>query len=741
MPRITPVRKIFRDFLRTLLSSYVLNGVSAGFGLMLIAGSAFLLISPYAGSVAAVGAIVCIPPDRAAPRRGKFLNLLPTALIGLPLFAGTQALQHDPLWFGLLLVPATFFAFLAGAWGKRGLPIVVSIMFSMIFSMAVAVRPQSAGLVDTCLYFALGSGLYIIYSTVANIVLNGRYRAQVLAEALLSLSSMMRTQARRFVSEAELDHTPVLPGQLMQQQADLAEQIQAARDLILESPRTPRRQQLAGMLVRALDIRDHLLASELDLDTLRAVPGHAPVFHRLRELLGEQADAVEAVANALLLGRRPRTFTDQRPVLASLGGELEEEMAPGPMPPALAMSRAIGNRIGNINDEVLQLNAMARGEATPDLTVVRTAWQLFVSPTSWSWKPFTVLWRWDAPPLRHAIRAALAVGTAYGIALALPWSTHHYWILLAVVVVLRGSLAHTLERRNSRVAGTALGCVLAAVILSKQASAMLLLVIVPLAQAISHSFAVKRYLVTAVAATVLSLVQAHLLSGGTAPAFNIIERLADTLIGTGIAWAFSYVLPSWERNQIPALVARTMAAQARHARTALNLGQLEAIDDEPELEWRLARREAYDSLSALVQATRRSLSEPRAVRPPLEALESLLIHGHNLLAQLTVVKTMLMRRRHLDQEPTRAPLQRASVIIDSVLTAGEPQRPDPASSTPDWPVESPQTDPFGYDLSPWIVRRLDLACRLAAQLRDDADKVLNADTQAEQPAEPTRGES
>lgn len=731
MPRIAPVREILRDLLRTLLSSYVLTGVSAGFGLMLVAGSAFLFISPYAGSVAAVGAIVCIPTDHAAPRRGKFLTLLPTALIGLPLFASMQALQDDPLWLGLLLVPATFCAFLAGAWGKRGLPLVISIMFSMIFSMAVSAHPQSVGLLSTCLYFAMGSALYILYSTLANIALNGRYRSQILAEALLSLSTMMQTQARRFVPADALDPLPVLPGQLMQQQAALADQLQAARDIILESPRTPRRQQLAAMLLRSLEIRDHLLASELDLDTLRSVPGHAPVFHQLRALLMEQANMVASIADALLRGRQPPSFADQRPQLAKLGGELEQDMAPGPMPPATAMSRAIGNRIGNINDEVLRLNGLARGEIAADLTVVRTAWQLFVSPTSWSWKPFTMLWHWDAPPLRHAIRAALAVGAAYLIALAMPWATHHYWILLAVVVVLRGSLAHTLERRNSRVAGTALGCVLASAILATQAPALLLLVIVPLAQAISHSFAIKRYLITAVAATVLSLVQAHLLSGGTAPAFNIIERLADTLIGTGIAWAFSYVLPSWERNQIPALVARTMAAQARHARSALHLGQLEAVDDEPELEWRLARREAYDSLSALVQATRRSLSEPRAVRPPLEALESLLIHGHNLLAQLAVVKTMLMRRRHLDQETTREPLQKASILIESLLTATEPQRPDSAPTITRWPTELPQTDPFAYDLSPWIVRRLDLACNLSAQLREDADKVLHAPTEIE----------
>lgn len=730
MPRFASVRQALAGILRTFLSSYVLTGISAGFGLMLIAGSAFLLISPYAGSVAAVGAIVCIPPDRAAPRRGKFLHLLPTALIGLPLFASVQILHDEPLWLGLLLVPATFFAFLAGAWGKRGLPVVISIMFSMIFSLAVASHPQSVGLLWTCLYFAMGSTLYIIYSTLANIAFNSRYRAQILAEALLSLSVMMRTQARRFVPADNIDELTVQPGQLMQQQAALADQLQAARDIILESPRTVRRQQLAAMLLRALEIRDHLLASELDLDTLRTVPGHAPVFQQLRELLMEQADLVESIADALLLGRKLPEFSDQRPRLAELGGELEEEMAPGPMPPATAMSRAISNRIGNINDEILHLNALARGETAPDLTVVRTAWRLFVSPTSWSWKPFRVLWRWDAPPLRHAIRAALAIGTAYLIALALPWATHDYWILLAVVVVLRGSLAHTVERRNSRVAGTALGCLLAAAILATQAPALLLLVIVPIAQAISHSFAIKRYLITAVAATVLSLVQAHLLSGGTAPAFNIIERLADTLIGTGIAWAFSYVLPSWERGQIPALVARTMAAQARHARTALNFRQLEAVDDEPELEWRLARREAYDSLSALVQATRRSLAEPRAVRPPLKALESLLIHAHNLLAQLTVVQTMLMRRRNLDQERTREQLERASAIIEGALTAAEPQSIAGAPSVTSWPTDLPRDDPFDYDFSPWIMRRLDLACTLAAQLRADADQVLQARLEA-----------
>ena len=64
-------------------------------------------------------------------------------------------------------------------------------------------------------------------------------------------------------------------GQLLREQAALADQLQATRDIVLESPRTPRRQRLAAMLVIVLEMRDQLLASELDLDTLRAHPAHA----------------------------------------------------------------------------------------------------------------------------------------------------------------------------------------------------------------------------------------------------------------------------------------------------------------------------------------------------------------------------------------------------------------------------------------------------------------------------------
>lgn len=741
---------------RVALSYYVTSGVSAAVGLLLIAAGMHAVFGSLAASVASVGVVVCIPPDQAGPRRGKLRSLLPAALIGLPLFSAVQILHDQPLLLGLLLVPATFLAFLAGAWGPRGAPLVVSIMFSLVFSMAIPAAdgsaPAAAG------YFALGSGLYLIYATAANALLNSRYRVQLLADTLFDVAELMRAQAERFdpVCNTLAEREPVI-GRLIAGQAALADHLQLARNLLLESPRTERRRQLAAMFLRVLEVRDHLLASALDLDTVRAHSGQTIVLAELRAALTELAAQAEAVGDALLAGRPPPALTSLRPRLAALNGAewADPARAASAASPSV-LARGLANRIGLLSEELVQLAALGRGEVEPDLAAVRIAWQMFVSPTAWSLWPARGLFHRDAPALRHAVRAALAVGAGYALTFALPWSSHGHWILLTIVVVLRGSLAQTLDRRNSRVAGTFLGCVIAALVLLAGLPHLALLVVLSISQALAHAFAIRRYLVTAVAATVLSLIQVNLLHAGADPVFDVLERMADTLIGVGIAWAFSYVLPAWERTQIPALVARALAAQTRHAHEALALGQLEAVDNEPEIAWRLARREAYDSLSALVQATQRAFVEPRAVRPPLEPLGRLLAHSYQLLGQLSAIKAMLLSGRgRLDSARICTPMERTREEIETLLCASQatplaaaaqgdgssPPSAAPAASEltspaavrplpPSLPsvelpaVDLPFADPFSSDLSPWLLRRLQLAIALAEQMHDEGAQVV-----------------
>ncbi|MBP8276863.1 MAG: hypothetical protein KAX55_08245, partial [Propionivibrio sp.] len=177
-------------------------------------------------------------------------------------------------------------------------------------------------------------------------------------------------------------------------------------------------------------------------------------------------------------------------------------------------------------------------------------------------------------------------------------------------------------------------------------------------------------------------------------------------------------------QQIPALVARALAAQTRHAREALALGQLQAVDNHPELAWRLARREAYDSLGVLVQATARAWKEPRAVRPPLAPLERMQAHCYQLLAQLTAVKSMLLLRRgHLRGEDVHAPLQAAAQRIEAILSGQDMPAP-PEHGADDGLAAEPLPALVETDLTPWLLRRLRLAEGLARQMRAEAGQVV-----------------
>jgi uncharacterized membrane protein YccC len=600
----------------------------------------------------------------------------------------------------------------------------------MIIARASPPSARHEHLVQQTLAFAVGGFLYVLWGTGMNILLNPRYRVLAVVDSLHATASLMRTQGLHFTLPQEALQRTALMGRLMKQQAALADQLQAARNILLESPTTPRRLQLAGMLLQVLDMRDHLVSCALDLEAVKDVPEQQELLRVLGTELQALAGDLEGLADAMMLGRTPGVFVHQRPPLA-----LQAAAAPAPAgadyrtPPPALLAGALARRTGYVHDEVVRLVELARGERAPDADVVRTAWQLFVSPTRWTWRPFLTLWRWDAPPLRHALRAALAIGAGTAVGFVLPWGSHDYWILLTIVVVLRGSLAQTLERRNSRVAGTLLGCVLAGALLYARVPVPVLVLVVSIGQGVAHAFAIQRYLVTAIAATVLALLQAHLLFAGVSPAFEVAERLMDTLIGVAIAWIFSYVLPSWERTQVAALVARTLAAQARLAELSFALGQQQPLDSQSELAWRLARREGYDSLSALVQATQRALSEPRAVRPPLAELERMQAHSYQLLAQLTAIKTTLLQRRErLDLAQLQAPLEQAARTIAAKLARDGADVPAPVPQEEVQPMLALPDE--SEDLTPWVLRRLRLAVGIAQELKNDAMRAARVQQQA-----------
>ena len=69
-----------------------------------------MLQGQFVASVMAVGAIICIPPDHAAPRRGKLGSLLPAALAFTWWRTRRQTRLRRPVFAGLVAGLLAWFA-------------------------------------------------------------------------------------------------------------------------------------------------------------------------------------------------------------------------------------------------------------------------------------------------------------------------------------------------------------------------------------------------------------------------------------------------------------------------------------------------------------------------------------------------------------------------------------------------------------------------------------------------------
>jgi uncharacterized membrane protein YccC len=127
----------------------------------------------------------------------------------------------------------------------------------------------------------------------------------------------------------------------------------------------------------------------------------------------------------------------------------------------------------------------------------------------------------------------------------------------------------------------------------------------------------------------MALVSLHLAE----PNFSspMLARLADTLIGAGLAHLFSYVLPNWEVVEAPKIARRLKARAAAFAEVALRFG---AADQD----YRLARKDFMEALAALSDSAARMGGEPRAARRALDELSAMVVAAGGAAAHLSATR-------------------------------------------------------------------------------------------------------
>ncbi len=261
------------------------------------------------------------------------------------------------------------------------------------------------------------------------------------------------------------------------------------------------------------------------------------------------------------------------------------------------------------------------------------------------------------------------------VATALGGEAHGNWILLTIAVILRATYGLTKQRRDDRLIGTLIGCVVSAAAIAYLPLGALVALLVG-ALAVTHAFVRQYYRVASVGASMMALLALHL--GEPHVSVPILTRIADTIVGASIAQLFNFFWPSWETVEAPKIARRLLTRAAGFAAVAL-------VHDASDQDYRFARKNLIEAVTALSDSATRMGGEPTAARRGLDEMTAMLIDASKFVAHVSAARLDI----------------RAAVAASS-------------------PTVRPRTDATRK----WLVARLDADPALAAGLNEPDDPPL-----------------
>ncbi|HEY7977068.1 MAG TPA: FUSC family membrane protein [Rhizomicrobium sp.] len=597
-----------------------------------------------------------------------------------PIFAGTvlatglisllAALSGGaPIGLGLLVAALSFIAALISAYGRRALGVGVAAVLALVLGMSGQKDTVPVALEHAAIFVA-GGAAYAVLALVMGALLDSRNRRVVLGEALRAFANYLRAKAEAF-DPAETQK-PSLRA-LIEANGVLAENLQIARDMIYAGRMTNRRLQYANALTSLVDCFEQILSSDADIEILRR-SGHRHLLRRMRSLTADFANDIENLIVELAARRYDIAAIDHHAQLRAIADEMARLAKTSPADAEEEIARAaFSSTHTKLVRAVAQLDRLAsvirRAEPLTDAKRVLNL-AAFMQQETTSPRVLLAQFRISSPTMRYAIRLTLAMTAGYVITMLFPNYVHGGWILLTTALIMRANYSITRQRRNDRVLGTLLGCIVSAALIRFLPGQWPLAVVI-LSVGISHAFGVVNYRITALAASISALLLIHFMYPGTQPLF--FERIVDTLIGAALATGFSFLLPSWERRNVPQLVNNLIKSDCAFAEQALTRAPVEQT-------YRLARRNALDSVSALSSAARRLLDEPGADKRALASLNELLSANYLFASDLASVRTALLARAsELDTQSTDVVLSAARGIVLDTLAEdrqARAERPD-----------------------------------------------------------------
>ncbi|GHA62035.1 FUSC family protein [Pontibacter akesuensis] len=638
-------------FRRFFFSEYFADGVRVTFALLLPTLLLSLLGHLQAGIPLAMGALLVSLSDAPGPathkRNGMLVCILTVWLVALT----TGFARLSSLAMGAEILVFSFLFSMLTVYGNRAALIGSGALLAMILVMGL--HPENVW--GFAFLVAAGGLWYFLLSMLFLRLLPYRPAQHALGECIRETAAFLKLRAAFYSLSTDPDTNY---RKIVQQQVVVSEKQDAVRELLLRSRQlvkeaTDQSRRLVLAFVDVVDLYEQISVMQNDYNALRDTLSKLGLLDHIGLLIRHMAEELNEMGWAV------QSIAPYKPThaLETELANLRERVQQTPEAALAAQSPVLQGILVNM-ERILEKYAHIRhyfGPSTGESAGLgqEEDYARFVSHEEYSASKLVNNLTWQSSIFKYSLRVALACFVGFMLMQTVIEGSHSYWVLLTILVILKPAFSLTKQRNFQRLLGTIIGGLVGVVVLALVQDEVLRFMILIIAMVGTFSLIRLNYIVSVIFMTPFVLIVFSFLGGaGT----NIAqERIIDTLIGSAVAFAASYLLfPNWESAKLSLLLRAILKANIAYLqRLSLTL----AGKDVASIEYKLARKEVYVSAANLSAAFQRMISEPKSKQRNVEAIYNFLVLNHILSSNIASVASLLQAGRQ--QTATAGHLQEA----------------------------------------------------------------------------------
>jgi len=589
------------------------------------------------GLAIGLGALFVSITDNPGPIHHRRNGLIVCALLVFVVAIVVSFVQQVH-WLFMVVLPVSCFIFsMIGVYGTRATSIGMAALFVLV--LQTEHHYEGWQILYNALYILAGGAWYILLSLVMNSIRPYKIIQQALGEYVMATADYLKAKGVFFDTgtDREKNYAEILRTQIIVQEKQtlVAELLFKTRSIVKESTHTGR--VLMMVFMDVADLFEVAMTSHQDYEKLHRYFDDTEILIEYRHLINTLADELDEIGIALKSGRRSgydkridEELIEERKHLKELR---LQNLRPDNIDGFISL-RHILDSIDEIATRIRTLHQYTSYDAkfrrkkinTPDpedfIMHQSIDPQLIIDNLSFRSNIF-----------RHSLRISAAALFAYIIAEFLPIG-HGYWMLLAVIVILKPAYSLTRTRNIERLSGTIIGAVTGALILYLVKNETAIVILLAISMIGAYSFMRKRYLVSVVLMTVYLLLMFHLLDPKDFRSI-MIDRVTDTAIGSVIAIVFGYLIaPVWEHERINEYMNAALKDIISYYKLITSVFTGQAFDKKEAI---VVRRNSWVSLANLSDTFNKMLSEPKRKQKNAEELHQFVVANHMLASHIATL--------------------------------------------------------------------------------------------------------